>query len=683
MAGGTTQSRTAGLEFHSRPVLVPSPGSGGQQVAFVGSVPRALIASTSFDAKDRRKDDGGGAGGELRPATSTSASTLGPDYRGGMYSSGSYLLDNAAGSSRKSSRRKRRMRGGGGAGAGATRSLEGTASSASASASASASRLLPIPAETRHDRRMGPTSSLVDRLASPSAIPPALQAFWERNQGMLPPWARSGEKAGQGGATDANGEPIDHPFAKYNTPKTLRRAAAMREPRAVDYNPDVKGANKLLRKAKDAGAATDPASVEALGISLEMEAALQEFLLQQVGGGIWEDEVLSQLARPMDATHLVRSRELQLRANETGIKFTSATGAASAEVGNLERFPYGVEAHAVATLIQRAYRRRHRRKMHASSLMAALFKGFRTRKPYRVMRLLTLSAVVRIQALLRGRLGRKRWRAFWLALVFRPAAQIQAQWRASRARILFQELLFKRNTRLATVIQTCYRGFAAREFTAHMRWRRNKWLAQRRLASSILLQSYARGFIARRRHWPTILWRVTRQRAARTIQRIIRGFLARRYVGHMVVTRMQRTVRGWLGRLRVRRLIAALDAKEADRRRREEVEVQEAGDKASDETAERLSGKAGKRIIKAEVPAVKRYRAAQKRMRKTMTKKQRRIESVRDTFEMFDIDGSGAIDLSELELLMDQLCIPMTKAELQEVTGSRWCSLLVRCVVLT
>ena len=41
------------------------------------------------------------------------------------------------------------------------------------------------------------------------------------------------------------------------------------------------------------------------------------------------------------------------------------------------------------------------------------------------------------------------------------------------------------------------------------------------------------------------------------------------------------------------------------------------------------------------------------------------VEEIRDTFEMFDVDGSGAIDLDELRECMKELCVPMSEEELQ------------------
>ncbi len=55
--------------------------------------------------------------------------------------------------------------------------------------------------------------------------------------------------------------------------------------------------------------------------------------------------------------------------------------------------------------------------------------------------------------------------------------------------------------------------------------------------------------------------------------------------------------------------------------------------------------------------------------RKLMSKQQRTLEDLRDTFEMYDVDGSGGIELEELTLMTRELCIPMNETELVEVSG--------------
>ncbi len=62
-----------------------------------------------------------------------------------------------------------------------------------------------------------------------------------------------------------------------------------------------------------------------------------------------------------------------------------------------------------------------------------------------------------------------------------------------------------------------------------------------------------------------------------------------------------------------------------------------------------------------------RWLKLKKEARKGMTKQEKVEDDLRETFDMYDIDGSGAIDISELRLMTNELCIPMTEDELNEV----------------
>ncbi len=68
-----------------------------------------------------------------------------------------------------------------------------------------------------------------------------------------------------------------------------------------------------------------------------------------------------------------------------------------------------------------------------------------------------------------------------------------------------------------------------------------------------------------------------------------------------------------------------------------------------------------------------RWLKLKKEARKKMTKQEKLEDDLRETFDMYDIDGSGAIDLSELRLMTNELCIPMTEDELTEVQALATC----------
>jgi len=169
--------------------------------------------------------------------------------------------------------------------------------------------------------------------------------------------------------------------------------------------------------------------------------------------------------------------------------------------------------------------------------------------------------------------------------------------------------------------------------------------------------------------WHHVIVRRLHEHAAATnIQRVWRGHRARAYIKFMCAQRIQTLVRAALARIHLRQIKLEMEEAEAARRREEEAFVQAEGDKVVDEVSERLEQKknpAVKKEVKEEVKAVKAHRKRQQAARKKMLKAELKIEEIRDTFEMFDLDGSGAIDLDELRLCMKELCVPMTTEELQ------------------
>lgn len=113
-----------------------------------------------------------------------------------------------------------------------------------------------------------------------------------------------------------------------------------------------------------------------------------------------------------------------------------------------------------------------------------------------------------------------------------------------------------------------------------------------------------------------------------------------------------------------------------------------AGKNAVDDVLSFLATAEGKRRLKEERQAVKvrlfpsgvllrfvpipmhgyqRYFDYQKKKRKTWSKAQIEREELRETFELYDTDGSGAIEVAELRLMVDELCIPMSDEELNDV----------------
>ena len=67
---------------------------------------------------------------------------------------------------------------------------------------------------------------------------------------------------------------------------------------------------------------------------------------------------------------------------------------------------------------------------------------------------------------------------------------------------------------------------------------------------------------------------------------------------------------------------------------------------------------------------MQRWLTRKKAQRKKMSKADKLKDDLIETFDMYDIDGSGAIDIDELRLMTNELCIPMTEEELAEVSAS-------------
>lgn len=99
---------------------------------------------------------------------------------------------------------------------------------------------------------------------------------------------------------------------------------------------------------------------------------------------------------------------------------------------------------------------------------------------------------------------------------------------------------------------------------------------------------------------------------------------------------------------------------EAVRLREEIKAMNDAGDKAAESYTEYLKSSAGKKELATETEKHKVSR--KKTKRRAVVNAERDI--VKNTFDIFDSDGSGSIDCRELAELMKQLCIPMTETEL-------------------
>lgn len=447
--------------------------------------------------------------------------------------------------------------------------------------------------------------------------------------------------------------------SKYRTPGDVERGM-----RAATASAAVRGLEPAVM--------TGFASVEIVGISSEMQRKIDAAVVPPDEKDMWHDEYNSEIARPLDSTVFV-DREAQLQVPGTAKMYNPPRDADPDP--DTSEFTYGTVAHEAATRIQRAWYRFGDRKDRAARLLQAAVRGHHTRRPFRLLSALSTAAATKMQSLVRMRLGFLRAKRRWEELQFATVVLIQKRYRGILGRRYAARVRFERDTRMATRIQAMARGVHGRKHAWNLKFMRDLWWSERRLRAVLILNRMARGFIHRQRaklrmyHRNRIYrwwWRMQdeKRQAAINVQRTYRGYIARHHFKSGMATRVQTGVRGMLARAAVARLKVDLLAAEAERWAEEEKVVEAAGDVSVDETIAFIKTKTGKKRVKLEKQAVKAARKLAKAERALMTPKQRTIEEVRDTFEIFDADGSGAIDIDELRLLMKELAVPMTEEEL-------------------
>ncbi|KDO24738.1 hypothetical protein SPRG_10272 [Saprolegnia parasitica CBS 223.65] len=368
--------------------------------------------------------------------------------------------------------------------------------------------------------------------------------------------------------------------------------------------------------------------------SKEMQSRLAATLSANVGGGLWKDQVASQLATAMsadvvfgdgsdgngrpfadDAAALAlvlerewidtKARDIHDRATteyaqghvpealsilSAGAALLQATTAVATHKSSWG-FNYTLEVHAKASLLQMRYRRRHLRRARAALRLQTVWRGFHDRRRFK----------------------RRLWHRQASALY------IQRWWHVRTAD--------KEAMRLR--LQT-----AARRKLAYLLVRRMR-KAHKVLRASI--HAWLVCALARLRLRRAI-------RAATNIQRLVRGFLSRRAVLRL--------------RDRIVRDEVARSSREADYIQRftairlEDflLFLHQAGQSHVHQLAQRLKDEA----------------TARKRARAHWAPAAMRRAALEDLFASYDVDGSGTIDVDELQHLFDELCIPMDAASLAQ-----------------
>jgi hypothetical protein len=429
------------------------------------------------------------------------------------------------------------------------------------------------------------------------------------------------------------------------------------------------------------------------GISCEMQSAVDDLVASQVGRGYWDDEVLSSLARPLDATAYC-SRSLQL--SHTAAAASFATSVAIAGVGEpaacgsgmhvmglqetkaehrAALFNYNDESHQMAHRLQRCWRKRARAKERAARALQRAYRGAALRADVCALRAERLAAIIVIQAVMRGGCGRFEARRRRNVERSRLLLKVQRLYRGAVGRIGAVARMHARNAAAAAAIQAGAIGRRARRRCTALR-------EEQRADGATLLQAQARGMLARiwasggalsRRLAATAIQRryrrycrFAKERAAASLQRLFRFNLMT-----IFTRRIQANFRGTRGRFAVSREKQKRVVAERARRLREVNLVFQHTLTAAEALRAAWKTKPGKKELKATVATLKTARKVRARELKKLGAEERRREECRALFRTVDVDDSGAIDADEFAALMKEMCVPLDGAsELAEAIAT-------------
>eukprot|EP00940_MAST-03C_sp_MAST-3C-sp2_P001381 g1381.t1 len=76
-----------------------------------------------------------------------------------------------------------------------------------------------------------------------------------------------------------------------------------------------------------------------------------------------------------------------------------------------------------------------------------------------------------------------------------------------------------------------------------------------------------------------------------------------------------------------------------------------------------LETEKGQKIVRAEAERLKQRRVISARALKGLSEKDRAIQKLRNTFDIYDVNGSNSIDLEQFKSAMKDLCVPIPSAE--------------------
>lgn len=447
--------------------------------------------------------------------------------------------------------------------------------------------------------------------------------------------------------------------------KRQRRQAAARSGYLNDCNPNCIGTTaasqdvELMRSIIEKDI---PHSVIDVGISAEMAARFQASLEKEWNAeGLWDSEFRSQLTRPLSASTYI-AQSLRMRA--VGVA-PALAGAGQGNIGPAPQFSsYSLSSHAAVTVIQRAWLAYAAKLQKMAIMIQYAYKGWKVRQRFIRWRMTALVAVVRMQSVLRGRKARKLFWGMQMKHRIAKTLMIQTAWRGSRGRCIAARIRAIRNHRAARWIQNVARRVFGKNIVKERRFRLWATEHEKVLCAALAIQRVARGMMGRIRARATL----HRRFHVINIQRVWKGYQARKFYLNFFAIRIQKWYRGCADRAEVEDLKLARAEEGIARQNLEDDVVEVAGKQAVEECISFMdTTEEGKERLTFEKKAVKRFFAYQKTVRKLWPKSRLALEELRETFEMYDVDGSGAIDVAELRLMVNELCIPMQDGELNEM----------------
>ena len=486
------------------------------------------------------------------------------------------------------------------------------------------------------------------------------------------------------------------PFSTVTTPMDFKSAV-----RAANPSGPVKTLEAFLRRCNKAiapktnnkgyGASSFSPAPSTLILSSEMKQSIQQKIHNEADrnfwSGFWDDPVCSVLADTMDANVFVESESLGPHPEGVAPMLVTKMDVINrARNENVEKvFPYVPQAHQAACIIQKMFHARRRRLVVAASSLARIYRGFEVRRNHLDWVNRKRSAAVVIQAFFRGVKARVRV-AFLRKTTWNMVALTgQRVVRGHLGRLRFKRLWAERDFFCAQQIQKRYRGVLGRRQAAA--WRAFVYdRSSRRIQKMVRWYHFRQGYQRSVRAFVLFatnhqrLWRGTRGRiiarrrrlrqdAAITIQRTCaRGYAGRKFAREkMRIFRSACTViqTRWRGIMaRVQCPIIRQNRIDAEKERR--VLEERAVEIKVKEYEEYLMTKQGKKDFKKQSKKVKksRRRVAKKRVR--MSKQEKHMHDIIEAFELFDTDGSGSVDHVEFKAVCKELGIDMHDDEIDE-----------------